>query len=84
MSVITFLVYGFDKRAAERGEWRTAESTLHVLAFLGGWPGALVAQRFFRHKTVKRPFQMVFWVMAVANVGVLAWIVTTVQWRATR
>lgn len=82
LSAVTFLAYGFDKRAAELGNWRTPESTLHLLAFLGGWPGALAAQRVFRHKTVKQPFQTVFWFTVVANVGLLAWTLTAVQWPA--
>ena len=79
LSAVTFLVYGLDKRAAELGKWRISESTLHLLAFFGGWLGALAAQRVFRHKTVKQPFQAVFWVMVVANVGLLTWFLTAVQ-----
>jgi uncharacterized membrane protein YsdA (DUF1294 family) len=33
---------------------------LHALAPLGGWPGALLAQRLFHHKTLKMSFQLVF------------------------
>jgi len=39
LSLLTFFVYGFDKHAAETGRWRTQESTLHLLALIGGWPG---------------------------------------------
>jgi uncharacterized membrane protein YsdA (DUF1294 family) len=45
MSLITFVVYYLDKRAARLGRPRTPEATLHVLELLGGWPGALLAQR---------------------------------------
>jgi uncharacterized membrane protein YsdA (DUF1294 family) len=45
MSLITFAVYFFDKRTARHGRPRTPEVTLHVLELLGGWPGALLAQR---------------------------------------
>ena len=75
LSVVTFLVYAADKSAAEQGRWRTAESTLHGLAIMGGWPGALVARRVFRHKTTKQPFRSVFWVTVVANCVALAWFV---------
>ena len=75
LSVVTFLVYAADKSAAEQGRWRTAESTLHGLAIMGGWPGALVARRVFRHKTTKQPFRSVFWVTVVANCAALAWFV---------
>jgi uncharacterized membrane protein YsdA (DUF1294 family)/cold shock CspA family protein len=79
LSAVTFVAYGFDKRAAEHGLWRTEESALHLLAFLGGWPGALVAQRFFHHKTVKQPFQTIFWVTVVANIALLTLILASLQ-----
>ena len=56
MSVIAFFAYGFDKAAALRGGRRVSEQTLLTLGFAGGWPGALVAQQIFRHKTRKRSF----------------------------
>ena len=52
-SVVTLVVYGVDKRAAQRGSRRVPEGMLHAMALLGGWPGALVAQRLFHHKTLK-------------------------------
>jgi len=70
MSVATFVIYGYDKSAAVRGVWRIPERTLHVMAFACGWPGALLAQRVFRHKTRKQPFRMVFWATVAANVSV--------------
>jgi uncharacterized membrane protein YsdA (DUF1294 family)/cold shock CspA family protein len=74
-SLLTFFMYGFDKHAAETGRWRTQESTLHLLALIGGWPGAWWAQRLFRHKWRKARFMTVYWatvVMHIAAVG--AWI----------
>ena len=74
-SGVAFLMYGADKSAAEQGKWRTSESTLHTIALIGGWPGALVARRVFRHKTTKQPFRTVFWFTVVANCVALAWFV---------
>ncbi|MGB5290520.1 MAG: cold shock and DUF1294 domain-containing protein [Lysobacterales bacterium] len=56
-SGFTFLVYAKDKWAARRGRWRTKESTLHTLALIGGWPGAVIAQQLLRHKSRKDAFQ---------------------------
>ena len=67
-SVITFITYAIDKSAAARGAWRTAESSLHLLALAGGWPGALCAQQFLRHKSSKAEFRSVFWATVVLNV----------------
>jgi uncharacterized membrane protein YsdA (DUF1294 family) len=64
---LTFIAYGTDKAAARRDRSRIPEATLHVISVLGGWPGALVAQRVFRHKTVKRSFRAVFWVTVLVN-----------------
>ena len=71
-SLFTFITYAVDKSAAGRGGWRTPESTLHALAMAGGWPGALLAQQFLRHKSAKVEFRSVFWVTVVANVAAFA------------
>lgn len=68
-SVITFMVYAFDKSAAKRGAWRTSEQTLHLMALAGGWPGALVAQQVLRHKSSKSEFRAVFWCTVVLNIA---------------
>jgi uncharacterized membrane protein YsdA (DUF1294 family)/cold shock CspA family protein len=75
LSGVAFLMYRADKSAAQQGRWRTSESTLHTVAVLGGWPGALVAQQVFRHKTVKQPFRSIFWVTVGVNCAALAWFV---------
>lgn len=67
-SVVTFTAYAFDKSSAERGAWRTPESTLHTLSIAGGWPGALLAQQFLRHKSTKAEFRAVFWRTVTMNV----------------
>jgi uncharacterized membrane protein YsdA (DUF1294 family) len=74
LGMLTFAAYYFDKRAAIRGTRRTPENTLHILSILGGWPGAFMAQRIFRHKTGKRAFQFMFWMTVIANVAVFAWL----------
>lgn len=71
LSAVAFITYGFDKRAARRSASRVSEQTLLTLGFLGGWPGALVAQQVFRHKTRKRSFRRAFWGTVVGNVCVL-------------
>ncbi len=65
-------MYGADKSAAEQGRWRTSESTLHTIALVGGWPGALVARRAFRHKRTKQPFRTIFWFTVIAHCAALA------------
>ncbi len=50
VSLVLFLMYWTDKRAAQRGGQRTAEKTLHVFELCCGWPGALLAQQVFRQQ----------------------------------
>jgi len=66
-SALAFVAYGADKSAAQSHRWRTSESTLHLFALFGGWPGALVAQQMFRHKTRKAPFRTMFWATVIVN-----------------
>ena len=74
ISALTFAVYAFDKATAQAGRWRTPEKTLHLLAVAGGWPGALLAQQLFRHKTSKARFIAVFWLTVALNAGLfVAW-----------
>lgn len=75
VSLLTFLSYWIDKSAAQGGRRRIPESNLHLLSLAGGWPGALIAQQLFRHKTIKQPFQSVFWATVVLNVAGFAWLV---------
>ncbi|WP_417535488.1 DUF1294 domain-containing protein [Methylophaga sp.] len=77
MSVITFIAYAIDKSAAENGRWRTQENTLHLLALVGGWPGAILGQMLLRHKSKKKAFRMVFWLTVILNVAGLFWLHTS-------
>jgi len=77
VSSVAFAVYAFDKAAARQERWRTRESTLHLLALIGGWPGALVAQRLLRHKCRKRAFQTVFWATVAINGVALGWLLSS-------
>jgi uncharacterized membrane protein YsdA (DUF1294 family) len=73
-SGVTFMFYGYDKMQARNMEWRVRETTLHTMAVVGGWPGALLGMHYFQHKTRKRAFQVVFWGIVLAWEG-LYWSV---------
>jgi len=66
-SLLSFVQYWLDKRSAQNGSRRTAENTLHLVELAGGWPGALIAQQTFRHKTRKASYQAVFWMIVAAH-----------------
>ena len=67
ISIVTFLLYWYDKAAARHGHWRVRESSLLFLGLAGGRPGAIVAQRVLHHKTGKSSFQAAFWGTVVMN-----------------
>lgn len=74
LSATTFVLYALDKSSARRSQWRVPENMLHLLALLGGWPGAWLAQQVFRHKTRKSGFQFVFLLTIAVNLGFLVWM----------
>jgi uncharacterized membrane protein YsdA (DUF1294 family) len=67
VSLVAFTLYWLDKSRAESGGRRLPETTLHLTEFLGGWPGAFLAQRFLRHKSVKLRYQIVFWLIVALH-----------------
>ncbi|MHC4990067.1 MAG: DUF1294 domain-containing protein [Planctomycetota bacterium] len=72
MSVVTLVVFGWDKRAAIKDRRRVPEARLHLLELLGGFPGSLAAQQLFRHKRRKRSFVAMTWLISIAHAA--AWI----------
>lgn len=67
VSLLTLVIYGADKLAARQGWRRVPEATLLVFGLLGGWPGAILGQRLFRHKTQKQPFRTRFALSVALN-----------------
>lgn len=70
LTPVTFLMFGWDKWKAKRDSQRIPEKTLYLLSILGGWPGAVMGQKTFRHKTVKRSFRTVLTVIVLLHVGI--------------
>lgn len=70
LTLITFLVFAWDKRAARLNRWRIRERTLHMLTLIGGFAGALAAQSLLRHKTRKAAFVILPWLAAVLHLAV--------------
>lgn len=76
LSGLNYAFYRTDKQAAQQGRRRIPEKNLHLVALLGGWPGALLAQQRLRHKSSKTEFLQVFWLTVIANwllVGLVAY-----------
>ncbi|MGV7207370.1 DUF1294 domain-containing protein [Oxalobacteraceae bacterium A2-2] len=73
-SVVTFIAYAVDKSAARDGRWRTPERSLLLLGVACGWPGAILAQQWLRHKSSKRSFRIAFWCGVAMNVALFSWL----------
>jgi uncharacterized membrane protein YsdA (DUF1294 family) len=71
MSPICLAAYGIDKQQAADQQERISERMLHLLALLGGWPGALLGQQLFRHKTKKVVFRMVLWLILALHLALI-------------
>lgn len=77
INLLAFLQVGWDKRRAALGGRRVPEARLIAPVYLGGLPGLLVGMKVFRHKTVKRSFQLrlvlatVLWLAAIYGVVAL-------------
>ncbi|HHK5573384.1 TPA: DUF1294 domain-containing protein [Neisseria cinerea] len=68
LSFYTFALYGIDKRRAVRGKRRIPEHRLLLPALFGGWTGAYLGSRIFRHKTAKKRFVVLFRLTVSGNV----------------
>ena len=71
LGVVSFGVYGFDKRAARHGDWRVTEAALHGIDLIGGIAGGLLAQLVFRHKTRKEAFVALTVLIALVHIVAL-------------
>lgn len=72
-SAAAFVLITIDKRRSITEQPRISERTLHVLAALGGWPGAYLGRRLFRHKTLKLSFRAVAWAIIAVHVLIIAY-----------
>jgi uncharacterized membrane protein YsdA (DUF1294 family)/cold shock CspA family protein len=78
-SIVSILMYRQDKKAAIAGTFRIPEEQLHLLGLVGGWPGAVIAQSLFRHKTQKESFARYFWFTVALNVLIFVAIGTIIR-----
>jgi uncharacterized membrane protein YsdA (DUF1294 family) len=76
VSLASFGTYGYDKSIAGRGVTRVPEVVLHLLTAVGGTIGSFAGMLVFRHKTQKKSFQLVFWVIVVIQIVVIVLLLT--------
>ena len=76
MNALSYWLYAQDKEAAQLGNRRVPENTLHLVAFLGGWPAAWLAQEKLRHKTQKQPFRQIYFCTIAFNIILILWLIS--------
>ena len=74
LSVAAFVAFGWDKWKAGRDGQRIPEKTLHMLAVFGGWPGAVLGQQLFRHKTVKPVFRTLLLGITILHIATVLFL----------
>jgi len=70
-NIITFAMYGADKRKAKKGRWRVSEAALIACAFFMGGIGSFLGMRVFRHKTQHLKFKLLVPLAIVLNISVI-------------
>lgn len=74
INVITFLTYGIDKLKAKKGKWRIPESTLLLLAIIGGSIGAWLGIKVWHHKTLHKKFKYGIPLIVIAQIAIVFYI----------
>ena len=76
VNVITFVVYGIDKLKAKKGKWRVPETTLLLLAIVGGSVGAWCGVKVWHHKTMHAKFKYGIPLIMAMQAGLLVCLMT--------
>ena len=74
INVITFLIYGIDKFKAKKEKWRIPESTLLLLAIIGGSIGAWFGIKVWHHKTLHKKFKYGIPLIVIIQIAIAIYI----------
>lgn len=81
VNVVSFIMMGVDKRRAIKRAWRIPESTLFVLAIIGGSIGSIIGMHLFHHKT--RHWYFLYGmpvILALQVILILALVFSPIEW----
>lgn len=70
-SFLLFVIMGFDKQRAIKGQWRIKEATLLVIGVIGGFFGGLLGMKAFHHKTKKLYFWLIYLLSLILHICIL-------------
>ena len=74
LNLLTFIIYGIDKFKAKKAKWRIPESTLLLLALIGGSIGAWLGIKVWRHKTLHKKFYIGIPMIMITQITLLAYL----------
>ena len=77
LNVVTFFVYGIDKFKAKKSLWRIPESTLLILAAVGGSVGAYLGMKVWHHKTLHKKFSLGVPAILLLHLALLVYILSS-------
>ena len=80
VNLTAFVLFYYDKHAAQDRLWRISEGTLLLVALIGGSVGAIVGQQVMRHKTQKEPFRTMLYSIPVLQIVAIAWLFIEQPW----
>ena len=75
VNLCTFVVFLWDKIRAKQGEWRVKESTLLLLAAIGGSPAVLFGRTLLRHKSRKGSFGRILLAIFILQIVIVAGVI---------
>ena len=73
VSLLTFLLFGWDKLMAIKGRSRVPEAALLAASLFGGGTGGLVGMLLFRHKIRKPLFCVLVPLFLLLQAALLLW-----------
>ncbi|ALR30595.1 hypothetical protein ATE47_08685 [Chryseobacterium sp. IHB B 17019] len=72
INLLSFIIFGLDKRRSIKHQRRIPENTLLLVSFLGGTIGAILGMLIFRHKISKTSFLLKFGVVVLTQIVLIS------------
>lgn len=73
INLCAFVAFGIDKLKARRDAWRTPESTLLLLAAIGGSFGSFLGMKVWRHKTQHKKFTILVPLLIAIHIAIISY-----------